>query len=457
MRIPWGVQQWVMRVAVRWFYRRVEDEGLERIPASGPVILAANHNNALVDALVIGALVRRRVRLTAKATLLDHPITRFIVHAVGIVPLRRAKDEAKRSGTVEAGRNEGAFDAIIDTLRNDGMILIFPEGISHSEPELAPLRTGCARMALQALDAGVPQVTIVPVGLTFEAKGRPRSRVLLTVGVPIPATSVHDAADRVRELTARVDDGLRDVTLNFPTTAAARQVLEVSRTLSRLFGTTQSRDTADVALGETVRVARLVEGLRRVLPNAAPDDVAQVDRFLERLEAWRRRAVALGVSPDEVDMETSIGSGAGFVVREGWAFFISAPVALWGRVNHLIPLQLALWIGKTTSRNPDEPAMHTLVGGFALVLVVYLALAGVVAWRFGWGWALLYLISLPATASFDFWLRDRWRAFLRRARGYLALRRHPAEARTLLDERASLRAEARRLDALLTEGRLGSR
>ena len=156
-------------------------------------------------------------------------------------------------------------------------------------------------------------------------------------------------------------------------------------------------------------------------------------------------------------METSIGSGAGFVVREGWAFFISAPVALWGRVNHLIPLQLALWIGKTTSRNPDEPAMHTLVGGFALVLVVYLALAGVVAWRFGWGWALLYLISLPATASFDFWLRDRWRAFLRRARGYLALRRHPAEARTLLDERASLRAEARRLDALLTEGRLGSR
>ncbi|MBL8982603.1 MAG: 1-acyl-sn-glycerol-3-phosphate acyltransferase [Gemmatimonadetes bacterium] len=457
MRIPWGVQQWVMRVAVRWFYRRVEDEGLERIPASGPVILAANHNNALVDALVIGALVRRRVRLTAKATLLDHPITRFIVHAVGIVPLRRAKDEAKRSGTVEAGRNEGAFDAIIDTLRNDGMILIFPEGISHSEPELAPLRTGCARMALQALDAGVPQVTIVPVGLTFEAKGRPRSRVLLTVGTPISATSVHDATDRVRELTARVDDGLRDVTLNFPTTAAARQVLEVSRTLSRLFGTTPPLDTADIPLGETVRVARQVEGLRRVLPDASPDDAAQVDRFLERLEAWRRRAVALGVSPAEVDMETSIGRGAGFVVREGLAFVVSAPVALWGRVNHLIPLRLALWIGKATSRNPDEPAMHTLVGGFALVLVVYLALAGVVAWRVGWGWALLYLVSLPATASFDFWLRDRWRAFVRRARGYLALRRHPAEAHTLLDERESLRAEARRLDTMLTEGRPGSR
>lgn len=450
MRIPWGVQQGVMRVAVRWFYRRVEDEGLHRIPARGPVILAANHNNALVDALVVGALVPRRVQLTAKATLLDHPITRFVVHAVGIVPLRRAKDEAQRSGAATTGRNEGAFDAIVDTLRNEGMILIFPEGISHSEPALAPLRTGCARMALQALDRGVPEVTIVPVGLTFEAKGRPRSRVLLTVGTPIAASAVRDANDPVRALTDRVDDGLRAVTLNFPTSAAARQVLEVSRTLSRLFGTTAPLTTADVPLGDTVRVARQVEELRQVLPHATPNDMEQVNGFLARLEAWRRRAVHLGVSPAEVDMNTSLGRGTGFVAREGLAFLLAAPVALWGRLNHLIPLRLALWIGRATSRSPDEPAMHTLVGGFVLVLLLYLALAVVVGRSTSWGWALVYLVSLPAAASLDFWLSDRWRAFVRRARGYLALRRHPTEAQALLEEREVLRNDARQLEALLS-------
>ncbi|MBK8245906.1 MAG: 1-acyl-sn-glycerol-3-phosphate acyltransferase [Gemmatimonadetes bacterium] len=160
-----------------------------------------------MDALVVGALVPRRVQLTAKATLLDHLITRFVVHAVGIVPLRRAKDEAPTIRcSATAGRNEGAFDAIVETLRGEGMILIFPEGINHSEPASPHSRTGCARMAPQALASGVPEVTIVPVGLTFEAKGRPRSRVLL-VGTPIAASDVHDATDRVRALTARVDEG----------------------------------------------------------------------------------------------------------------------------------------------------------------------------------------------------------------------------------------------------------
>lgn len=438
-----------MRVAVRWFYRRVEVEGLERIPARGAVILAANHNNALVDALVVGAHVPRPVRLTAKATLLEHPLTRVVVHAVGIVPLRRAADEQRRHGNAASGRNEGAFDAIVRTLAGDGQILIFPEGISHSEPTLAPLRTGCARMALQALDAGVPEVTIVPIGLTFEAKGRPRSRVLLTVGTPIPATSVAAATDRVRDLTLRIESGLRDVTLNFPSHDAAAQVLDVSHTLSRLFHSTRPLEAGGTALAETVRVARQVDAIRRVLPDADTMTTAEVSSFLERLEAWQGRARTLGVPPDEVDMRTTVGSGGGFVVRKGLPLLVAAPLAWWGRLNHLVPLRLALWIGRVTSRNPDEPAMHTLVGGFVLVLLLYLVLALVTAQRWGWPWALLYLVSLPATASLDFWLTDRWRAFRRRARGYLALRREPEAARALLAERDALRAEAQRIGELV--------
>ena len=80
-------------IAVRWYYRRIEVEGLDRIPASGPVIIAANHWNALVDALLIATATSRHVRLTAKATLLDNPVTRLLVFAVGVIPLRRVSDE----------------------------------------------------------------------------------------------------------------------------------------------------------------------------------------------------------------------------------------------------------------------------------------------------------------------------------------------------------------------------
>ena len=59
----------VVRVALRWYYRSVSTTGLQRIPRDGPIFLAVNHPNALVDAMVVGAVAPRRVGFTAKATI----------------------------------------------------------------------------------------------------------------------------------------------------------------------------------------------------------------------------------------------------------------------------------------------------------------------------------------------------------------------------------------------------
>ena len=76
---------------------------------------------------------------------------------------------------------------MLDVLEQGGIVLVFPEGKSHSDPELAPLKTGLARMALMARDERHLTVPIVPVGLTFERKWEPRSRVLMYVGRPVSA------------------------------------------------------------------------------------------------------------------------------------------------------------------------------------------------------------------------------------------------------------------------------
>src|SRR5215207_2299723 len=141
------------RLALRWFYRDVEVAGIERLPARGPVLLASNHPNALVDALVVGCTLRRPVTLTAKATLLDNPVTRVLLRAAGVVPLRRASDDVTKAGSpgvLDPSRNASAFAAVLDTLEQGGVVLLFPEGKSHSDPELAPLKTGLARIALLA-------------------------------------------------------------------------------------------------------------------------------------------------------------------------------------------------------------------------------------------------------------------------------------------------------------------
>jgi 1-acyl-sn-glycerol-3-phosphate acyltransferase len=81
------------RIALSWYYADVVMQGTERIPARGPLIVVSNHPNELVDALVVGTTIRRRLHLTAKATLFEHPFLAPLLRATGVVPLRRASDE----------------------------------------------------------------------------------------------------------------------------------------------------------------------------------------------------------------------------------------------------------------------------------------------------------------------------------------------------------------------------
>ena len=64
----------VIRIALAWYYRSIAVSGADRVPASGPVFLAVNHPNALVDALVVAGCIERRVRFTAKATIFANPL-----------------------------------------------------------------------------------------------------------------------------------------------------------------------------------------------------------------------------------------------------------------------------------------------------------------------------------------------------------------------------------------------
>lgn len=457
---------WILRgvasIALRWYYRDIHVVGTARVPAEGAAILAANHNNALVDALVIGSAVRRKVRLTAKATLLDHPLTRGLVAAVGIVPLRRTSDERKGAAAgrdrpqppaaaPEDARNADAFATIVDSLAEGGLVLIFPEGKSHSEPALAPLKTGCARIALQARDVrGLRGLPVIPVGLTFERKGQPRSRILVHVGTPIDVDSVpgNDPA-AVQELTARIDAGLRGVTLNFASPDDAARLLAISSLLAGVLDEVRPLHAPDAPLSDSVSIARRLEEVRRRLPDASPESLAAVDDFLTRLDAFRDRLQRLRIPVHDIALPTSAPSGLWFVIREGLIVVALLPLALWGRLNHWLPITLARRVALATSRNPDDPAMHTLVSGLAFVVAIYAVIASIVAASIGWGWAAVYLLSLPPAASLDFWLGDRLGRARRRASAYFTLRRDPLLRDELREEALALRSQAERLDAAL--------
>jgi 1-acyl-sn-glycerol-3-phosphate acyltransferase len=206
----YAVLRWVAGVALHWFYGDIRVVGREKIPRDVPLLIAVNHPNALVDSLIIGWLMPRRVVMTAKATLLNNPFIATLFRVLGVVPLRRASDElrAKDEQGTNPARNSGAFREMIHVLAGNGAVLIFPEGTSHSDKELAPLKSGLARIALQARDtAHIGAVHIVPIGLLFENKATPGSIVGVRVGDPIEMDSWAAASDSTAltmELTKRL-------------------------------------------------------------------------------------------------------------------------------------------------------------------------------------------------------------------------------------------------------------
>ncbi len=181
----YSILRWIASIALHWFYRDIRVIGRERIPLEGPLLIAVNHQNALVDSLIVGWLIPRRVTMTAKATLAENPIMGLLFRLLHVVPLRRVRDELEgtRERVPDPERNRRAFREIIDVLEDLGAVLLFPEGKSHNKHTLEPLKTGLARLALQAsTERGIAGIKILPIGLVFEDKGAPNTVVGARIG-----------------------------------------------------------------------------------------------------------------------------------------------------------------------------------------------------------------------------------------------------------------------------------
>ena len=434
----------VARVALHWYYRDILVQGAERIPRRGPVLVVANHPNALVDALLIGTSIPRRVLLTAKATLFDQPVLAPLLEAVGVVPLRRTKDMSTSGAASTPARNAEAFRRVTDALVHDQVVLVFPEGISHDEPMLAPLRTGAARMAMAADEAGVRGLRILPVGLVFEAKERPRSRVLVRVGEPLDLDTwrkenAYDAAS----LTQDIDVRLRIVTLNFASAARAERSVRLASALSAIAREPEPLD-ASVSFSSEAAVAERIEAATDAMEHAPVALVAATDSFINRLADFEDRLAAQGIALAEARVSPRLRHGAWFVVREGLLMVVALPIALLGWVTHWLPIRLARGLALRSlgsDRSRDQPAMRTIVLGAIAVIAWYIVQTAIVTHWLGAQMGVLWIVALFLAARIDLLLSDRASRAFRRAQTYLALRKN-----------AELRARVpRELDAFVQQ------
>jgi 1-acyl-sn-glycerol-3-phosphate acyltransferase len=220
-----------LRVMLRIFYRRIEVVGLENVREGRSVMFAVNHPNGLVDPLFVLCFAPRRVSFLAKAPLFRYPLIGWFARTLEAIPVYRKQDELQ-------GSNREMFARARETLARGGSIAIFPEGTTHSDPQLHPLKTGVARIAL---GASLPSLDIVPTGIYYTEKQTFRSSALAVFGAPIavqPEPESEPSHQSVEALTKQVDEGLDTVTLQADSHAAldliarAEDIFSGERTLA---------------------------------------------------------------------------------------------------------------------------------------------------------------------------------------------------------------------------------
>lgn len=340
-----------------WF-RSLQRRGDEGPP--GATLFVLNHPNGLLDALVLSAALDRAPRLLGKATLWQVAVLKPFLFVFDPIPVHRRTD-----GDVGPEATAKTFAAVHAAFAKGDAVAIFPEGISHGRRELAPLKTGAARMLLSA----PCPVRLVPIGLVYGERERFRHSALVRIGEPIVYDDLRAeglAAEAVDALTGRMRDAIVPLTLHGPDDSAAALAERLAWLLAE-----GPRERAQLELLRA-RTRILAERLRALDEPAHADIETRVDRATRAL-------TRAGVRPDQLGFSYS----RSVVAR--WLPGFLGRLAL---VPLIVTIGLWFWpvyrltgfvIGRLTL-DVDVVGTYKFLLGFVLLplwLVATMALAGV--------------------------------------------------------------------------------
>ena len=365
------------RLLVRWFvavyYPRIEVADGDRISQTGPVLLCGNHGNSLIDPVVIGIAARRPVRFMAKAPLFDHPVVGPPMTALGMIPAFRGSDDAK-----QVRRNLESLDVGAKVLVDGSAMGIFPEGKSTDQAHLEMIRSGAARMALQAVEEGAKSVTVVPLGLTYERKDRFRSSVLVRVGRPIDVDALlqeHDGNERKarRALTTELEVRLKEVMVHLDE-PEWEPWLEDLETLVPPPSTMQQ--TPARLLWQRKRIA---DAMNYFLEK----DRTRAESIADEIAAYREQVHEAGLRVDSAILcSSNLAVLLQSMAHAIWLVLLFIP-ALYGTVYHFVPF----FIVRAIASRMDQPgrltvSTHRLLVGVPLYLVWYFVVTLAVLYGF---------------------------------------------------------------------------
>ena len=391
----------------------------------------ANHTNGLVDGLLLMTALRRYPRFLGKATLFKIPPLWPFLKLAGVIPVYGRS--MRRRGITTCRHSPSAIVA-----EQGGMVAVFPEGISHDEPALQQLKTGAARIALEAAHGGgADGLVTVAVGLVYDAKARFRSRALVRVGAPgewpsgpspTGATNGPRRAPSPRIWRCSSPEST-------PATPRGRRPSSWRAWPRWLSVALTGPGAAEVALADQVEVAARLAAVQDASP-------ASLRPLFVDFAAYERDLALLGVNDAQLVARHRQRRLRLSIAGAALELILAVPVAIIGVAVHVVPFEIMKQAGKRPT-NEGIKATVKLLGCLVLFAATY-AVVGVAVGRALGPWAgLTAAVAAPLCGYVAVRLHERVKRIGGVVEGYRMIRGRRDVVGAVMARRAGVVRDAR--------------
>ena len=200
------------KLALLIWCRHLRINKKEILNADGPLLIAANHPNSFLDAILLCSLFKRPLYSLARGDAFKNKFIHKLLLSLNMFPVYRVSE-----GVENLEENYKTFDECIEVFKKNGIVLIFSEGKCVNEWHLRQLKKGTARLAITAWEQGIP-LKVIPLGINYQSFKSFGKNVFLNFGhfisqQDIPFAETESSGNKIQLFNTTLKTALQKLVL----------------------------------------------------------------------------------------------------------------------------------------------------------------------------------------------------------------------------------------------------
>lgn len=353
-------------LTARIYFRKIHIYQKQGIDFSKPTLLASNHPNAFLDAMLIGSLSPKTMYFIVRGDIFNTPLKSWLLSLLNMYPIYRTRDGLGFQGLKQ---NNDMFDFYKKILAENGCILIFSEGLGVLEKRLRPIQKGTARLAYEFANEypNGHELQIVPMGINYTHMLLAEGEFMMAINQPIRIEdfSSLEKVKAVNDLTEAIKEGIGQYVIHIDEKEddlPAEYWLEINRN--------------EVAIGK-----KWQENNKTVLEIelTAIDSWNQFRKSnIQLFLQWKEKLNSYFQLLDKSGLRDEDIKRPPFFFQNAFMAILGSPFLFWTWLVHSLPFLFTAWFTKKLVKKKEFIASIKMAGGMFITVLWYILLGEII-------------------------------------------------------------------------------